>query len=231
MTGLRTLGIIQARMSSTRLPGKVLRPVLGKPLLQHMVERLRPARSVDRWVVATSTDASDEPIAAWCASAGTDCFRGSLHDVLDRFYRCAAPRAPQAIVRVTADCPLHHFEVVDTVAGWFVEQGADYATNSFAPVFEDGFDTEVMRFEVLQASWQQDHAAEAREHVTWAIRQDPRWARYCRKVDPGYALKLSVDTEDDFAVVSRIIESLAPGDALFSMAAAAQCAAAQQVRT
>jgi len=204
-------------MSSSRLPAKVLMPIAGKPLLGYLLDRVRPAKTVEHWVVATSTDVSDEPVAKFCTSMGVTCFRGSLQDVLDRYYRCALRYQLEAIVRITADCPLHHFAVVDLAVRSFHESGADYFTNSFPPTFEDGFDTEVMRFECLEHAWREAHTPYEREHVTVAIRNDARWHREFRKFLPGYDYKLSVDTPDDFAVVSRIIEVLSPREPLFTM--------------
>ncbi len=218
MSGVRVLGIIQARMSSARLPGKVLRMVGDKPLLAYLTERVMPSRAVDRWVVATSMQPEDTAIAQWCATAGVPCFRGSLEDVLDRFYRCACAYRPATVVRVTADCPLHHFEVVDFAVRAFMESGADYMTNSFPPTLEDGFDTEVFRFECLEAAWRHARAPHAREHVTPAIRSDERLRRVLRKFHITYDYKLSVDTAEEFAAVSQIIQTLAPRGPLFTMA-------------
>lgn len=217
MSRVRVLGIIQARMSSARLPGKVLRTVLGKPLLAYLVDRVAPACTVDRWVVATSTHAEDAAIVQWCAGAGVDCFRGDLEDVLDRCYRCALAYRPSTVVRVTADCPLHHFDVVDFAVRAFAQSGADYMTNSFPPTLEDGFDAEVFRFECLEAAWRYARAPHAREHVTPAIRSDERLRRVLRKCHATYDYKLSVDTAEDFAAVSQILQALAPRAPLFTM--------------
>src|SRR4029077_18504701 len=100
------LGILQARASSSRLPGKVLKPILGKPMLLHQLDRVRRAASLDAIVVATSSDPSDDAIVTLCAAGGVGCFRGSLDDVLDRFYHAALPYRPEHVVRLTGDCPL-----------------------------------------------------------------------------------------------------------------------------
>src|SRR5262249_20799387 len=103
---MNVLAILQARASSSRLPLKVLKPILGRPMLAHQIDRIRRARSLDALIVATSTDASDDPIADLCRSEDVDCFRGSLNDVLDRFYQAAVRNRPRAITRLTGDCPL-----------------------------------------------------------------------------------------------------------------------------
>src|SRR4029078_2873097 len=110
---MNALGILQARASSSRLPGKVLKPILGRPMLLHQLDRVRRARSLDALVIATSTDPSDDTIEALCASAGVACFRGRLQDVLDRFYQAAQPFHPEYIVRLTGDCPLADPDLID----------------------------------------------------------------------------------------------------------------------
>src|SRR5712692_1849570 len=112
---MNVLGILQARASSSRLPGKVLKPILGRPMLLHQLDRVRRAKSLDALVVATSTDASDDAIEELCAAEGVACFRGSLDDVLDRFYQAALPFNPRHIARLTGDCPLIDPDLVDRV--------------------------------------------------------------------------------------------------------------------
>lgn len=215
----RTAVIIQARMSSTRLPGKVLMPVMGKPLLGHMVERVRPATSIDELVVATSTEASDDPIARWCGDNGVKVVRGSLSDVLARYYFGALSLhpTPQTIVRLTADCPLHHHAVVDFAAEQFQQRRVDYFSNSFPPYFEDGFDVEVFTFAALERAYREASTADEREHVTPYIRRSPQFTRAFAKYSGAYRHKLSVDSADDFTRVRRVLEGLYPKDPLFSV--------------
>ncbi len=215
----RTAVIIQARMSSTRLPGKVLMPVMGKPLLGHMVERVRPATSVDELVVATSTEASDDPIARWCGDHGVKVVRGSLSDVLARYYFgvLSLHPVPQTIVRLTADCPLHHHAVVDFAVKEFHRRKVDYFSNSYPPDFEDGFDVEVFSFPALEVAYRGASATDEREHVTPYIRKSSQFTREFARYCEGYRFKLSVDSPRDFAVVRAIVEGLCPGDPLFTM--------------
>lgn len=212
-----TIGIIQARMSSSRLPGKVLMPVCGKPLLAHLLNRLKPSKNVGLWVVATSNEPTDGPVAQLCAAESVDCFRGSLDDVLGRYYRCAERYGPKTVVRVTADCPLHHFAVVDEALRRFGASGADFFGNSFPPMHEDGFDTEVFSFAALQQTWHQARQAYDREHVTPAMRRNERLSRKFEKLRPGYDYKLSVDTRAEFLAVASIFEALYPKDPMFTM--------------
>src|SRR5437879_6554093 len=112
---VETLVVIQARMGSTRLPGKVLELIEGKPMLGHVVERARRAKLVDEIVVATSIHPQDDPIVTFCARSGVGCFRGSEHDVLDRYYRAAEANGARTVVRITADCPVIDPDVIDEV--------------------------------------------------------------------------------------------------------------------
>lgn len=217
--GTHCVAIIQARMGSTRLPGKVLMPVMGKPLLGHMLDRLRPTQLVDDLVVATSTDSRDDAIVRYCQEAHVSVVRGSLDDVLGRYYQTAHAMAisSDAIVRLTADCPLHHYAVVDFCVGQFQQRGVDYFTNSFSPDFEDGFDVEIFSFEALEDAHHHATQPHEREHVTPYLKESPRFHRAFAKYREGYRYKLSVDSADDFRIVAAIIETLFPRDPLFTM--------------
>lgn len=218
-TGSRTVAIIQARMSSTRLPGKVMMPVMGKPLLGYIVERVRPANRVNRIVVATSKEASDDPIAHWCNSAGVPVVRGELEDVLGRYYQAAVSldTCVETVVRLTADCPLHHHAVVDFAVEQFQRRHVDYFSNSFPPDFEDGFDVEVFTIAALEKAYREASEANDREHVTPYIRRSPQFTRAFAKYRDAYRYKLSVDSAEDFVRVRRILEALYPKERLFSM--------------
>ena len=149
------LGILQARASSRRLPGKVMKPILGRPMLERQIERLRRARRLDKLVVATSTDPSDDPIAALCRSLAVECFRGSLDDVLDRFYQAARRAAPRAVVRLTGDCPLADPAVIDQLIELHARGGYDYTSNTLTRSYPDGLDAEVTQLHCLEAAWRE----------------------------------------------------------------------------
>lgn len=207
---MNILCIIQARMGSSRLPGKVLREVSGNHILGHLIERLSKSKKVDRFVVATSTNAEDDAIANWCASQNVACFRGDELDVLDRFYNAAIsqPSKPDVVVRICCDNPLHSYKVVDFVISAFEEDGVDYFSNSNQePDFlEDGFDTEVFTFDSLEAAWKNATLPSEREHVCPYIKKHFRCA--WKKAHPGYNFKLSVDTADDLKAVQQIFLEL-----------------------
>jgi spore coat polysaccharide biosynthesis protein SpsF len=213
---MNVLGILQARASSSRLPGKVLKPILGRPMLLHQLDRVRRARSLDALVVATSTDPSDDPIQELCATAGVSCFRGSLNDVLDRFYQAALPYQPRTIVRLTGDCPLTDPGLIDRVVEFFGMDSFDIAGT--AVTFPDGLDVEVVRFEILEHAWKQATRPSDREHVTLLVHRQPerfRVGRYPSDMDLSH-LRWTVDEPQDFELVRRIYEALYPRNPAFT---------------
>jgi len=167
------VAIVQARMSSTRLPGKVLMDIAGWPMLWHVVNRVRQAKRVDKVVVAISDNVSDGPVAAFCVKEGIPCFRGSEDDVLDRYYQAAKWIDADVIVRITADCPLIAPNVVDDVVKCYVDGDYDYVSNTEPPMLPDGLDTEVFSFGALERAWREAKWQSEREHVTPYIRKHP----------------------------------------------------------
>lgn len=214
-----TVAVVQARMSSTRLPGKVLLRTCGKPLLQHMIERARRCPQIDQLIVAASTDASDDPLQALCAELAVSCHRGSLNDVLDRFMGAVRPFTPGWVVRLTGDCPLVDPDVIGQVIAAAREPGVDYASNALAPTFPDGLDVECMRTGVLEQAWREARKPSEREHVTPFIHTQPgRFAlRQVRHDSDLSALRWTVDEASDFVFVSQVFEHLYPVQPDFRM--------------
>jgi spore coat polysaccharide biosynthesis protein SpsF len=206
------LGIIQARVSSSRLPGKVLKPILGTPMLARQIERVKRAKSLDRLIVATSTDATDDAVAALAADAGVGCWRGSLTDVLDRFVGTARAHGARDVVRLTGDCPLADPDVIDDVTRTYRASGADYTSNVNPPTFPDGLDVEVMRMAALERAWREAQKPSEREHVTLYIRQNPDKFRLTNHAAPQdlSALRWTVDHPEDFAFVTEVYATLYP---------------------
>lgn len=207
------LCIIQARMGSSRLPGKVLMEVAGKAILGQVVQRLMPASSIDKIIVATTTNAEDDAIEKYCASEGITCFRGSDWDVLDRFYQAAKMHGSQSgdnIIRICCDNPIHHWKVVDFVVGEFTKLGVDYFSNSNQePDFlEDGFDVEVATFDAIADAAQHAKLLSEREHVMPYIKNSGKFSLGWRKSCQGYHYKLSVDTQNDLRVAETIFAEL-----------------------
>lgn len=213
------LAILQARMTSSRLPGKVLAPVLGEPMIFRQIERLRRAQRIDQLVVATSVDPSDDPLAQACEARGVAVFRGSLDDVLDRFAG-ALERFPDAatVIRVTADCPLADWTVVDAVISHLDETGADYASNTPAErTYPHGLDVEVMRRAALMDAWRDGADPYEREHVTPYIYRRPQAYRlaYVSRTPSLAHLRWTVDYPADLEFVRDVYGRLYPADPAF----------------
>jgi glutamate-1-semialdehyde 2,1-aminomutase/spore coat polysaccharide biosynthesis protein SpsF len=164
------LALIQARMGSSRFPGKVLQELAGHPMLWHVVRRVRGATTIDKVVIATTDRVVDDPIAEFCELEGIDCFRGNEQDVLDRFYRAAKANDADVVVRITADCPLIDPAVIDKVVARFAQGNCDYVCNTVPYTYPDGLDTEVFSFSVLEEAWHQASKPSEREHVTPYLR-------------------------------------------------------------
>lgn len=213
------LGVVQARVSSTRLPGKVLQPILGEPMLARQLERVCRAERIDALVVGTSADASDGPLEELCAALGVDCFRGSLEDVLDRFHAVAVRYGAEHIVRLTSDCPLADPAVVDAVVELHVEGGYDYTSNVTPPTFPDGLDVEVISAEALAVTWGEATLPSEREHVTPFVRKHPERFRLGNLVNAEdlSGLRWTVDEPEDLEFVRRVYEALYPRDPAFEM--------------
>lgn len=215
------LAVLQVRVSSTRLPGKALKPLLGQPMIIRQVERVRRAALIDRLVVATSTDASDDPLAALCRRNGLDCFRGSLADVLDRFYQAARPYRPDHVVRLTGDCPLADPAVIDAVIAHHLAGGYDYTSNCAEPTYPDGLDAEILTFPCLERVWREAARPAEREHVTFYINSHPGLFRrgILKNGTDLSHLRWTVDEAADYELVTRIYEALYPADPGFDMRA------------
>lgn len=209
--------IIQARMGSTRLPGKVLKQLGSKTQLGQLLHRIKPAK-VDKIIVATSDLEQDTPIFELCQSLNVECFRGSEQDVLSRYYHAAAKYAADqpTVIRLTGDCPLHHYQVVDFAIETFKTHQLDFFSNSYAPHFEDGFDVEVFSWETLQKAHQQATLAADREHVTFYMRDAGKFLCGYKKFIPEYKQKLSVDSPEDFQMATAIFDHFG-SDEYFSM--------------
>jgi spore coat polysaccharide biosynthesis protein SpsF len=212
------LALIQARLTSQRLPGKVLTPVLGVPMLGRQLERVTRAR-VDRVVVATSDEASDNPIDTFVQSSGYDCFRGSLGDVLDRMYQAAKKYQATQVIRLTGDCPLVHREVIDAVVEKHFAGAFDFTSNTLQRTFPHGVDVEMMTFAALERAWHEARAAPAREHVTTHILSHAESFRLGSVERPedwsGY--RWTVDYPEDLEFVRAVFERLYPIDHDFSV--------------
>jgi spore coat polysaccharide biosynthesis protein SpsF len=201
--------IIQARMGSSRLPGKVLHKIKGHTLLEIQHLRIKESKLIDEIVIATTTSKEDDIIEEFCASLNIHCFRGSEQDVLDRYYQAAKKHEATNVIRVTSDCPLHHYTVIDFVVKEYLQSEKGYFSNSnFEPDYlEDGFDVEVFSFYALKIAWQEAKLLSEREHVTPYIKNSGKFSCGWKKYNTTYNFKLSVDTQNDFEAVSSIFNS------------------------
>jgi spore coat polysaccharide biosynthesis protein SpsF (cytidylyltransferase family) len=213
------LGILQARMSSTRLPGKVMRPLLGQPMIARQLERLARCRRVGRFVVATSVEPADDVLARQCSTLGIDCVRGPLDDVLERFMIAAEPYHPDHVVRLTADCPLADWEVVDDLVALHVGGGYDFSTNAIHRTYQHGLDCEIASYDTLKAAAAEAKHPYDREHVMPFI-YDPnqrfRIGHLMRSDEDLSFMRWTVDFEADYALIKAIYEALYPGNPAFT---------------
>jgi spore coat polysaccharide biosynthesis protein SpsF len=207
------IAIVQARMSSSRLPGKVLKPIMGRPMLGRHLDRLRRCKKIDRLIVATSVEKSDDDIAAFCASEGIACYRGPLHDVLARYEGAARENDPvDHIVRLTGDCPLADPEVIDTVISTHLAGNYDYSANTIVPRYPNGLDAEIMTRAALRLMAAEASTAYEREHVTPFLYTRPtrfRLGSLESKVNQSH-MRWTVDTADDFRMVETVYRELLP---------------------
>lgn len=204
------LAIIQARMSSSRLPGKVLADIGGMPMLFHVVLRARRAQTIGQVIVATTTDPSDDPVAAFCQAQGIPYFRGDLMDVLDRYYQAARTFGGKMIVRLTADCPLIDPREIDRTVRAFFDGQVDFAANRLPPPWKRttpiGMDTEVVSFEALERAWREAGAKFEREHVMpYFYDQEGRFKILLVDHEPDLGhLRLTVDTPEDLVLIRKV---------------------------
>lgn len=206
----KVVAIIQARMDSKRLPGKILREIAGEPMLCRVVERARKAGTLAEVVVATTVDVTDDPVVATCKRRGYDCVRGSAQNVLARYITAARLHQAEVVVRLTADCPLIDAEEIDHVVRLFLARypELDYASNRIIRTYPIGLDVEVMRMEVLEEAFEKADQLYHREHVTPYLYEDPdryRMLSIESDVDHGRQ-RWTVDTPEDLEFVRAVYQ-------------------------
>jgi spore coat polysaccharide biosynthesis protein SpsF len=204
---LNAVAIIQARMGSTRLPGKVLADIGGQPLIQRLIERVRATPGIDRVVVATTTESADDLLADWCVAHEVLVYRGSVDDVLDRFWQCAQLHPAEFIIRVTADDPLKDPEVIaQALALCASSPEVDYASNTLTPTYPEGLDIEVVRFRTLERAAREAKLPSEREHVMPYIWKHPdRFVLRSFSMKPDLShWRWTVDKPADLELVRQI---------------------------
>jgi spore coat polysaccharide biosynthesis protein SpsF len=213
------LAILQARMSSTRLPGKVMMPLAGAPMMVRQIERIARARRIDRILVATSDRPEDDIIEKTATREGVAVHRGPLDDVLARFIGALDAHPADHVVRLTADCPFADPTVIDATIDTHLAAGGDYASNTPPHrTFPKGLDVEVMTAEALRRAASLAQTPEDHEHVTWGIHTRPdhfRLAFHSQAAEEG-EVRWTVDRPDDYAFVAAVYDALYPADPAFT---------------
>lgn len=206
---MNNLAIIQARMGSSRLPGKVLKELAGKPVLWHVIHRVKRSQMIDEVVVATSFREEDLEIVKYCADRGIRVFVGSDEDVLDRYYQAARLLEPKNVVRITADCPLHDADVIDRIIEKHISEDNDYTSNTMEETFPDGLDCEIMKFSVLKDAWEKAVMASEREHVTQYIIKNSSYKKGS-VTSPLYRgdERWTLDTGEDYKFIKDVFSKL-----------------------
>jgi spore coat polysaccharide biosynthesis protein SpsF len=207
---LRTVVIIQARMGSTRLPGKIMMKVKGKTLLEYQLERVKRSKCIDEVIIATTVKEADDEIVEHCKKLSVSCFRGSEDDVLSRYYGAAKQYNAEVIVRLTSDCPIIDPFVIDQVISNYQQHDYDYVSNTIIRSYPRGMDVEVFSFRSLEESYIRARDSAEREHVTPYIYRNPslyKLGSVAYKNDESEH-RWTVDTAEDLALIRNIISDL-----------------------
>lgn len=207
----RIVIIIQARIGSTRLPGKVLKKINGKTILYYVVERVKKSKMMNQIIIATTNKKKDNIIVKEAEKLNVNSFRGNEEDVLERYYQAAKKYNADIIVRITSDCPLIDAEIIDEIIIKHIENKADYTANVINRTFPRGLDTEVFNFNVLELTNKLAKEKYHREHVTTFIRENPR--RFKLQNIQAYDkirrpdIRITIDTKEDFKLISKIVNN------------------------
>ncbi|NKQ38596.1 MAG: acylneuraminate cytidylyltransferase [Methanosarcinales archaeon] len=207
------LGILQARTSSTRLPRKVVMTIRGKSLLEYQIERIKLSEKIDKLVIATSTNSEDDIIVKIAKKCEVDYYRGDLNNVLERFYGVCKKYNPNAIVRLTGDCPLIDCQIIDDIIAIYKKnRNYDLVVNTFNRTFPDGMDVELLSLDAFEQIYKNSKTKEEKEHVTHYIYTNPsnfKVFNYSYRSDFSH-LRLTVDEIEDFELVSKIYRYFLP---------------------
>jgi spore coat polysaccharide biosynthesis protein SpsF len=212
---MNIVGIVQARFGSSRLPGKVLLDLSGKTMLERVVERVKRIDQLDSIIIATTTESNDDPVAAEAERLGVESFRGHPTDVLDRYYSSAQIHNADAILRVTADCPLLDPQIANQVIEKFLETSSDYCSNLRPPTFPDGLDVELLTWKALETCWQDASLESDREHVATYIRRTQpdqfEIANLENEIDLS-GMRWTIDEDKDLEFMRALIPELETKD-------------------
>jgi len=208
------VAILQARMGSTRLPGKVLKDLDGETVLARVLTRVKRAAAIGEVLVATSDEPGDDVIVTECTRLDTRVFRGDENDVLDRYYRAAQFSKAEIVVRITADCPLIDPQITDKTINEFIKERPDYASNALIRTYPRGLDTEVFSFQALECAWREASESYQRAHVTPYIYQHPeRFKVLAVQGEKDYSgLRWTLDTDEDLEFLRAVYARFAGRD-------------------
>ena len=207
---MKIVAIIQARLGSQRLPGKVLKPLMDKTVLAHVIGRVSQSQKIDQIIVATSELPQDDLIELEALACDVTVFRGDEQDVLSRYYGAALREKADVVVRITSDCPLIDSEVIDRVIGDFQSNEVDFASNCIERSYPRGLDTEVVTFKALQAAHENAYTPEHREHVTQYIYQNPQKFQLLSIVnkEAKSSHRWTLDTPEDWLLIQEIYKHI-----------------------
>ena len=211
---MKIVVIIQARMSSTRLPGKIMLPLQGKPMLQNISERIARAKYIDDLIIATSIDETDDIVEDFCLNKGIKYFRGSLNNVLERYYKCAVKESADIIIRCTADNALIDATIIDEAVETYISYKPDYL--SYKASLPVGMRVEVFSFDALEKAYNEASDPECLEHVTPYIIKTP--SKFCvlfyqdRSDDDYSTMRFTIDTPEDYKFAKSIYETYTTND-------------------
>ncbi len=207
---MKIIAIIQARMSSSRLPGKVLMKLGKKTVLEVIIDRLKFSNRLDEIVVATSTSISDDKIVEFCKERNINCFRGSEQNVLNRFFNAAKLNKADIVVRITSDDPFKDPEIIDKCIEILISKNLDFCANNNPPTFPEGLDVEVFKMDALIKAENNSTSEFEREHVTQHFyKNNELFSQYNLKSPENYShYRLTLDTQEDFDLISKLYNNL-----------------------
>ncbi|PWB52450.1 MAG: hypothetical protein C3F06_07795 [Candidatus Methanoperedenaceae archaeon] len=215
---MRIIAIIQARLGSTRLSGKVLLDLKGKTVLEQVIDRVRASRFIDDVIIATTIIKEDLKIVKLCADHGIRVYCGSENDVLERYYETARLFGADHIVRITSDCPMIDPSIIDDVIDLHLKEKADYTSNTLKETYPDGQDVEIFTFMSLKNAWKNAKLTSEREHVTPYIRNNPEFKLVNMECGEDMSNKRwTLDNSEDYEFIKIIFENLYDKNPLFSM--------------
>ncbi|AKA70310.1 cytidylyltransferase domain-containing protein [Clostridium scatologenes] len=206
--------IVQARVSSSRFYRKVLKEIFHKPILWHVVNRVKKSKYVSKVIVATTINKEDDEIYDYCIENNIEVFRGSSEDVLDRYYKCSKEFKCDTVVRITADCPLHDARVIDKSIDTYLQGNYDYVSNTLSEyTYPDGLDVEVFSFKTLEEAWKNANLSSEREHVTPYIKKNEKYRKFNVYADKKYPIyRLTLDCIEDYKLIQAIYEGIGKVD-------------------